>query len=36
MKELCGSGPLPTTAPKVDALLASFKVRLNYKYNNIF
>jgi len=26
MKELCGTGPLPTTAPKVEALLASFKV----------
>lgn len=26
MKELCGTGPLPTTAPKVEALLSSFKV----------
>ena len=36
MKELCGTGPSPTTAPKVEALLASFKVRLNYTFNNTF
>jgi hypothetical protein len=36
MKELCGTGSLPSTAPKVEALLASFKVRLNYKFNSEF
>jgi hypothetical protein len=36
MKELSGTGLLPSTAPEVEALLASFKVRLNYSFNNKF
>jgi hypothetical protein len=30
MKQLCVAGPLPDFAPKVEAVLAAFKVRLNY------
>jgi hypothetical protein len=29
MKELCVTGPVPNTAPKVEAVLTTFKVRLN-------
>jgi hypothetical protein len=36
MKQLCVTGPLPNSAPKVEAVLAAFKVRLSYTlYNNL-
>jgi hypothetical protein len=37
MKQLCVTGPLPNSAPKVEAVLATFKVRLNCTlYNKLW